>query len=155
MDTTCSHCGYQRVHCQCGRPRNTSGQPRMYQNYNDYRGEDDYAVTSRINRTSAEQRKIMEELLPYDTQLLSDWLKQAEIAEEQLTKNAVHHHLYGTKKAWACHTTSRYCFICVMAQYINTHRSIYMLLGEKYDLAKIRIHVTYPEQDQHGLPPRS
>jgi hypothetical protein len=127
---TCQHCGYEKRNCMCGRKRNTSGDYVAYNNYTDYRNINDYAMTARINRTSAEDRKIMEELLPIDGEPLDNYIERTNIAEQKLTEHAIQHHLYGTKRVWSCHTSSRYCFICTMAQYINTTRSILMMMKD-------------------------
>lgn len=146
---TCNGCGYEKRHCMCGRKRNTSGDYAAYQNYRDYRNINDYAMTARINRTSVEERKIMEELLPVDGELLTTYIKRSSVAEQKLTEHSIQHHLYGTKKVWACHTSSRYCFICTMAQYVNVHRALWNSLADVIDISKITISVNVVE----GEPP--
>jgi hypothetical protein len=121
---TCDHCGHMKSHCVCGRPRNTSGDTVKYNNYTDFRNHDDYAMTARINRTSSEERKIMDELSPISGENLKTFIKRTSLAERKLTEYAVTHHLYGTKRVWSCHTSSRYCFICTMAQYIEVNRMV-------------------------------
>lgn len=138
---TCPHCDYPKRDCHCGRRKNTSGDYVAYNNYTDYRGTDNYAMTARINRgVSPEERHIMEELQPMDEELLSNYIKRTEIAEHNLCKYSIQHHLYGTKKVWACHTSSRYCFICVLVQFVNVTRAIFQFIGEE-EAKKIVIHV--------------
>ncbi len=111
----------------CGRKKEIStNEYRMFNNYTDYRnlGHNDYAMTSRINRSSASERKIMEEFHPIHEETLTNYLKRTDIAENKLCEYGINHHLFGTKKTWSCHESSRYCFICTFAQYINTHRAI-------------------------------
>jgi len=147
---TCKSCGYEMKYCICGKKKNSSGDVQLYQNYNDYReaSYQNYAVTSKINRTTREERKIMEELSPVDGELLSTYLKRTEIAEHELIQYSIHYHLYGTRKgAWACHTGSRYCFICSTAQYLNVNRAIYENLSQIVDLTKIIIHITHNEDE--------
>lgn len=138
---TCPHCDYPRSDCHCGRKKNTSGQYVAYNNYTDYRNINDYAMTARINRTSAEDRKIMEELLPMDNEPLDNYIQRSAIAEQKLTEHAIQHHLYGTKRVWSCHTSSRYCFICTMAQYININRSLFMMLKDLEKTKDFIIHI--------------
>lgn len=134
------------MQCVCGKKRNTSGGVVAYSNYRDMRYTDDYAMTSRINRTSAEERKIMEELLPIDGESLDNFVKRTAIAEQKLVEHAVAHHLYGTKRVWSCHTTSRYCFICTMAQFIECTRAILMSFQNVEDVL-IRV-------DDSEMPPK-
>ena len=120
----------------------------MYQNYRDFRNIDDYAMTARLSRTSSEDRKIMEELLPINEEPLWNFIKRTEIAEQKLVEHAINHHLYGTKRVWSCHTSSRYCFICTMAQYINVTRSLFLSMPEE-EIKKFYISVT----EQPDSPP--
>ena len=117
MDQTCPKCGYQRVHCQCGRTdlnaddyygkRNTSGDPIKFRYFTDLRNEEDFAVTSRINRRGEVQRRFIQEYLPINKEPLLVWYERTEIASDEVSKFAIQLHLFGTKKEWACHTTSR------------------------------------------------
>ncbi len=136
---TCDTCGYEKRNCMCGRKKNTSGEYVMYQNYKDFRKIDDYAMTARINRTQTEDRKIMEELQPMDGEFLSNYIKRTELAEQKLIEYSINHHLYGTKRVWSCHTSSRYCFICTMAQYLQNNRSILLSLEKSTERYQIKI----------------
>lgn len=138
---TCSGCGYEKKNCMCGRKKNTSGEYAMYQNYTDFRNSNDYAMTARINRTSSEDRKFMEELMPVNGELLITYIQRSEIAEQKLIEHSIQHHLYGTKRVWACHTSSRYCFICTMAQFLNVNRAMFTLLPTIRNLENIKIKV--------------
>jgi hypothetical protein len=150
MNKTCDHCGYDRVHCQCGRKRNTTGDPIKFQNYEDMRSSSDYAMTSRIRRADPQQRKIMEELMPVDEELLLTYIKRTDIATNELCKYGVHQHLFGTKREWSCHTTSRYCFICTMAQFIDTMRGILTMIPQE-KLSDLHIQV---DNDPESIYPR-
>lgn len=138
---TCPSCGYEKKNCMCGRKKNTSGDYVAYQNYTDYRNTNDYAMTQRINRGSSEERKIMEELLPVSGEKLTTFLKRTEIGEQKLIEHSIQHHLYGTKRVWSCHTSSRYCFICTTSQYLNVNRSLFISLQELITLENIIINV--------------
>ncbi len=138
---TCKSCGYAKANCMCGRKKNTTGDFAMYQNYKDFRDTNDYAMTARINRTSAEDRKLMEELFPINGETLETYLKRTDIAESKLIEYSINHHLYGTKRVWSCHTSSRYCFICTLSQFLNSNRALYNSLQNIIDTSKILIHV--------------
>ncbi len=119
LDSTCSHCGFQLYECTCGKKRNSSGDVVAYQNYTDYRGFSDYATTKRITHEEAKQ-KYMEELHPIDNETLQAFFKRTSKHIIELNEYSSQHHLVGTKKgAWQCHTSSRYCFICVQIQLTN------------------------------------
>lgn len=139
---TCPHCDYPKSDCHCGRKINTSGDYVAYNNYTDYRNTADYAMTARINRTSSEDRKIMEELLPVNGETVFNFLKRSDIAEQKLIEYSLQHHLYGTKRVWSCHTSSRYCFICNLSQYLNMLRAMYNGLSDLIDLKNYYFHVT-------------
>lgn len=146
MENTCSHCGYDRVHCQCGLPKNTSGQVRMFQNYTDYREQnEDYSTTSRINRSSPEERKFMLELIPINKEEMGTYLQRSEIADRELIKSAIYRHLFGTKKTWSCHTTTRYCIICTMAQELNVMRALLTAVSQKYPIYNDRLMMEIDE----------
>ncbi len=117
----------------------------MYTNYNDYRNDSNapYSMTARINRSPEIARKFMEELQPVNDEMLTNFYTRTEIAEKELVSYGIHQHLYGTKRVWSCHTSSRYCFICTKAQYIDIHRSINtQLLKLCPDLQRVRITLT-------------
>ncbi len=158
---TCQSCGYEKKHCICNAKdtygtihlRNTSGKRRMYQNYSNYHSKDyeDYSRTSAIRPQNVQERKIMEELHPINNELLITFIERTAKAEEKLTEYALNHHVYGTSKTWSCHTTSRYCFICVMSQFIDVNRALYESLQEIIpNLSEVHIKVSevpngYPE----------
>lgn len=143
---TCNGCGYQKSECMCGRKKNTSGEYTMYQNYKDFRNEPDYAMTARINRTSSEDKKMLTELMPMDGEFLLNYLERSDIGESQLNQYAINHHLYGTKRVWSCHTSSRSCFICTIVQFNNSNRAILSTLKDIINLEKIKIHINYDDQ---------
>ena len=147
---TCPHCGYEKKHCICDEGnqrgtihrRSTDGTIRKYNNYTDYREVDDYAMASRINRTDPAKRKIMEELHPHDGESLHSFLERSDTASQKVAEHGIYHHLFGTKKTWACHTTSRYCFICVLAQENECYRMLFQSLREEFDLYRLFIKNT-------------
>lgn len=147
---TCASCGYEKRNCMCGRPKNTSGEYTMYQNYKDFRNTPDYAMTARINRSSAEDRKIMEELLPTNNENVITFLQRSDLASSKLIEYSINHHLYGTKRVWSCHTTSRYCFICTLSQFLNILRSTLSSISDLVDLTKLYFKITQqdnPDED--------
>ncbi len=136
-DRTCTHCGYAMYECTCGKKRNTSGDVVAYQNYTDYRGFSDYATTKRITHEEAKQ-KYMEELNPLDNERLDAFFLRTSKHIQQLNEYSSQHHLVGTKKgAWQCHTSSRYCFICVQIQLTNLLQSIIDTLPVIVDFKEI------------------
>lgn len=146
---TCSHCGFEKRNCMCGRRKNTSGDYVMYSNYTDLRGASDYATTSRISRTSSSDIKLMEELLPVNGELLTNYLKRTEIAETKLVEHSIYQHLFGTKQTWACHTSSRYCFICTLSQYVGVHKALWQSLSDVIDITDLKISI-----DDNTIPPK-
>ena len=145
---TCDHCGYLKRNCMCGRKRNTSGEVVMYSNYTDLRNSDDYAMVSRIQRTSKEERKIMEELNPVDGENLITFLKRNDTAEFELCKYAIHRHLFGTKKTWPCHTTTRYCLVCTLVQVVSVNRALWESMFKLKDMSKMKIQVNDLDNNQ-------
>ena len=144
--TTCKHCGYDKVHCQCGLPpekrdtkeygkRNTSGHLVRFNNYTDLRNTEDYAVTSRISRSGEAQRRIIEEYQPIHKEPVLTWLERSRIAEEAVSKFGIQLHLFGTKREWACHTTARMCPICTPIQQVQLTRSVIQALANSLDLS--------------------
>ncbi len=137
MDNTCPHCGYARTFCICGKKRNTSGDVQKFQNYEDYTTDsDNYAMTAKFKRPlDKHEKKFLEELNPINGEELSTWLKRSDLSASNLCGYAHSQHLWGTSKGeWACHRTSRYCFICTSIQHIQILRimgqSIFKLLPE-------------------------
>ncbi len=141
-DRTCTHCGFAMYECTCGKKRNTSGEVVAYQNYTDYRGFSDYATTRRITHEENKQ-KYMEELHPLSGETLLAFFKRTQTHIQQLNEYSIQHHLVGTKKgAWQCHTSSRYCFICVQVQLTNLLCSIIETLPQLRKLEKLSFKIT-------------
>lgn len=141
-EKTCTHCGFQRSQCVCGKKRNTSGDVALFNNYTDFRGTADYALTSRISRTNPSERKLMEELQPIDGEELTTFIKRTDIAEEKLNEYSIAQHLWLTKKGvWACHSGSRYCFICTLVQLNNCNKAFLSILPSIIDISNLRIRV--------------
>ncbi len=141
---TCSSCGFEKRFCMCGKKINTSGEHVMYQNYTDLRGiGSDYSTIRRSDPSGQKLgRKFMEELMPVDKETLLNWYHRSEIAEDKLCEYSIQHHIYGTKKTWTCHDSSRYCFICTLVQYVNSHRIINSSLSNLIDLSRVVTHIT-------------
>ncbi len=137
LDSTCPHCGFQLFECTCGKKRNTSGDVVAYQNYTDYRGFSDYSTTKRLSHEETKQ-KYMEEINPLPDEILLSFFKRTDKHIQQLNEYSSQHHLVGTKKgAWQCHTSSRYCFICVQIQLTNLLTSIINTLPDLVNLENI------------------
>ncbi len=84
----------------------------------------------------------MEELHPLDGERLQDFFKRTSKHIQQLNEYSSQHHLVGTKKgAWQCHTSSRYCFICVQIQLTNILTSIIQNLPQFYNHENISFEV--------------
>ncbi len=136
---TCSGCGFQTTACVCGRKRNTSGSTVQYNNYTDLRDTADYATTARINRSDGVTRKTLDEMSPMENENLQTYIERTSIAETKLVEWSIHHHIYGTKSTWACHKTSRECFICLLCQQVELNR---MVLEQIPNPAKYTISIT-------------
>ncbi len=142
VEKTCAGCGYQRTFCQCGRPKNTSGETKMFQTYDDWTSKDnDYSRTASFNRAPAE-RKYMEELYPINKEPVDTWIQRTSIASKKCCEHSYAQHLFNTRKQWACHTSSRYCFICVMIQQIEMLRILAISLTEMLSLHDYCWYVT-------------
>ena len=138
--TTCLHCGFEKVHCICGKKRNSSGDVVKFNNYEDWsRDDDQYSTVGRIDRPTnreVQERKMMEELMPYNKELVTSWLKRTDKAIHAATRYGYQQHIWGTRKPWACHTTSRYCFICTMINYLDMFRHLIPTLSDLTYLEK-------------------
>lgn len=150
--TTCTHCGYLKEQCQCGKKRNTSGDVVMFNNYTDQRGTSDYSLTSKIGYASDDRikpkMKLMDELHPIDGEKLLTYLKRTEIGEIELSTYSIAQHLWLTKKGvWACHSSSRYCFICNLVQFNNVNRAIFETLQQLTDISKYYIKVDHTDPE--------
>ncbi len=96
-----------------------------YSNYTDFSSEQNmYAMHTPIRAKDIEQLKYMEELFPEEQEHLDTWLRRTARHVHKLTEYAYHQHIYGTKRTWACHASSRYCFICVMSQLLQNLRNM-------------------------------
>lgn len=91
----------------------------------------------------------MEELHPVDGEQLLTFMSRTEKAISNLTEYSNNQHIYNTSKTWSCHTTSRYCFICVSNQYISVLRSIIELLPEMVMLEQVHIKL---HEIPNGIP---
>lgn len=148
---TCAHCGYENRHCQCNE------QPEKYPSgYFNYYGNtwsrDNFAITSRIQRHTEAERKFMEELLPIDKEDVKTYLERSDIAMQKLIEHSIWYHLYGTKKGvWPCHSSSRYCFICNLAQFVEINRTFMMSMNDFVDLSQVIIRT---ESDPSNILPK-
>ncbi len=84
-----------------------------------------YALTSNINRQEDSSAvKHFSSLFPVEGEKLQSWVRRTARDTLELTENARYHHIHGTSKTWACHTSSRYCFICVLCDFVDILRSM-------------------------------
>ncbi len=97
-------------HCECGKKRNTSGEVVRYSNYTNYSDDKSmYSMTSPLAyQRDTEARKYFEEILPLDKEQLDIWIERTAQHTVKLTEYSRNWHIYGTKKTWACHDSSRY-----------------------------------------------
>jgi len=147
---TCNSCGYEKLHCICHNEqpygttnrRNTSGETQRYQHFSNYydNQENDYARTSAI-ASRGEDRKFMEELLPVNNETLDIFYARSDIASNKLIEHSMHKHIYGGRKPWPSHTSSRYCPICTLCQQVETYRQIIQSLAELQDVSLLKFKV--------------
>ncbi len=96
-----------------------------YTNYTDYSTEQNmYAMHTAIRSRNIEELKYMEELFPEDGEHLDTWIRRTARHVHKLTEYAYHQHIYGTKRTWSCHESSRYCFICTLSQMLDILRNM-------------------------------
>ncbi len=92
-----------------------------------------YAMHTATRAKDVEHLKFMEELFPEEDEALENWIRRTARHVHKLTEYAFHQHIYGTKRTWACHESSRYCFICVLSQMLETLRNCSMDMIEHID----------------------
>ena len=151
MDNTCPHCGYARTFCICGRKRNTTGDVQKFQNYQDYTTDsDNYAMTAKFKRPlDKHEKKFLEELNPINGEAITTWIKRSDLSASNVCGYGHSQHLWGTSKGeWACHRTSRYCFICTQIQHIQILRITIQAIHEHIDIEKLHWDVTLNEDKQ-------
>ncbi len=104
--------------------RNTSGDKVQFNYYDDWKGKKDlFALTSSVVREEKrDEVKHMSSLFPVHGEKLESWIRRTARDTLELTENARYHHIHGTKSTWACHTSSRYCFICVLSDFVDILR---------------------------------
>ncbi len=146
---TCEVCDYEKMYCICNNnklrnyntgKRNTSGElvRPPYQNYSE---QDDYSRHQHYAPNDME-RKFMQEFFPIDKESLTNYIARTNLSSQKIIESSVHKHLYGGKKVWPCHTTSRYCPICILAQQVEQLRQLIIAISEKTDLSKMTLKVT-------------
>ncbi len=146
---TCAVCDYEKMYCICDNAklrnyqtgaRNTSGDlvRPPYQNYSE---QDDYSRRQHYDPNSYE-RKFMEEFFPIQDELISTYISRTNLASQKIVESSIHKHLYGGKKVWPCHTTSRYCPVCILAQQVEQNRKLIIALSEHMDMSKLYLNVT-------------
>jgi len=151
MDQTCPSCGYARTFCECGRKRNSSGDVQKFQNFQDYTSDsDNYAMTAKFKRPlDKSEKKFLAELNPVNGEAISTYMKRSDLSAQNVCGYAHQQHLYGTSKGeWACHRTSRYCFICTQTQHIQILRIMIQALYTKIDISKLHWDI---QVDQEGI----
>ncbi len=146
---TCSSCGYEKIHCICHNQsqagtiyaRNTSGETGKYQHFENYSNNpDDYSETARIYRHSNEQ-KFMEEFYPQENEELSTYISRTATATNKLIEHSMHKHIYGGRKPWPSHTSTRYCPVCTLCQFVNNLTDIILAFSEQVDISKFRFNI--------------
>ncbi len=102
-------------------------------NYTDYSTEENmYAMHTPTRAIDVERLKYFEEIFPVDGEENESWVRRTAVHIHKLTEYAYHHHIYGTKRKWACHESSRYCFICTLCNIIEVIRNMSMDMIELY-----------------------
>ncbi len=102
-----------------------------YSNYTDYSSEQNmYAMHSTVRARDIEALKYMEELFPEENEPMENWIRRTARHVHKLVEYAHHQHVYGTKRTWSCHESSRYCFICVLCQCLENLRNCSMDMME-------------------------
>ncbi len=145
---TCEVFDYEKVNCICHNQkirnhntgkRNTSGDlvRPTYQNYTE---QEDYARHQHYDPNSYE-RKYMQEFWPINGESVSNYLARTNLSSKQIIESSVHKHLYGGKKVWPCHTTSRYCPICILSQHVEMLRQMLVAHSEVQDISKLILKV--------------
>jgi len=145
---TCDNCGYEKMFCICNNSRtrssntgkrNTSGDlvRPPYQNYQD---QDDYSRHQHYDPSSTE-RKYMQEFYPIDKEPVSTYISRTNTASQKVIESSIYKHLYGGKKVWPCHTTTRYCPVCILAQQVEALRQIVIALSTTQDMSKLLLKV--------------
>lgn len=126
QDATCNGCGFQKRHCECGRKRNTSGDVVKYSNYSNWKDDmNPYSMTSpKMYQRDAESNKYFTEILPILNEEVQIWIERTASHTVKLTEYSRNHHIYGTKRTWSCHDSSRYCFICTLCDFVDILRSM-------------------------------
>ncbi len=95
-----------------------------YTNYTDYSQEENmYAMHTPIRARNEEALKYLEELYPEDNEHLDTYIRRTARHVHKLSEYAYHQHIYGTKRTWSCHQSSRYCFICTQTSLVEILRN--------------------------------
>ncbi len=131
--------------------RNTSGEEVKFNYYDNsnYYSKDSYARTSPLNKNEREQTKEakqMAEFLPVHEEYVTSWMRRSASASHKLTEHARYHHIFGTSKTWACHTSSRYCFICELCNFLDMMRTLILSLTTLTDLSKLQWSVNESDE---------
>ncbi len=129
--------------------RNTSGDKVQFNYWTDYTDKKDmFAMTSSITRQQSRQEiKHNPAILPMDNEELKTWLQRTIKESIDLTEYSRYHHITGTTKTWACHTSSRYCFICVLCDFVDILRI--MADGIQKNPQKFRWSITLAEDESN------
>lgn len=150
---TCPNCDYEKMYCICNNQksrnyntgkRNTSGDlvRPPYQNYSE---QDDYSRHQHYD-PNAYDRKFMAEFYPVDGEPVDIYISRTNLISTKIIESSIHKHLYGGKKVWPCHTTTRYCPVCILAQQVEQCRNIIISLAEHMDMSTFHINIV-PSQD--------
>lgn len=97
-----------------------------------------YAMHTATRAADVEALKYFEELFPVQNEELESWIRRSAVHVHKLTEYAYHHHIYGTKRTWSCHESSRYCFICTLSTLLQVIRNMAMDIIELFPVRGVR-----------------
>ncbi len=134
--------------------KNTSGDEVKFNNFdNSNYALNDYSRIGKMRpaqneRYDSKEAHQMIEFLPVDGENCMSWQRRTAQAAYKLTEHSRYYHVYGTSKTWACHTTSRYCFICELCNFVDMLRTFINSLDELIPLSSLNWQVL---TDAEGL----
>ncbi len=94
------------------------------------------------------EKKFLEELNPVNGEELATYLKRSDLSASNVCGYGHSQHLWGTSKGeWACHRTSRYCFICTQIQHIQILRIAIQAIYAQNPKTSLRFDIQSIEDD--------
>lgn len=127
-----------------------AGDVQRYGNYVDYQDEKNmFAMTSPMAyQRDEEANRFFTEILPIDKEGIKVWLDRTAKHTVKLTEYSRHHHIYGTKRTWSCHTSSRYCFICTLCDFVDVLRMFCISISQLFPKEEIKWNVEVDKDDR-------